>query len=74
MAKKDESPAPSGAPVGVSVVSGDNALPDITMIVKEGATVGRDGKTYNGGDEVTVDAPTAMHFQQSGIADAKLDE
>ena len=61
-------------PVGVSVTKGSESLPDITMVVKEGATVGKDGKTYEEGDEVTVDAPTAMHFQQSGVADAKLDE
>jgi hypothetical protein len=63
----DVEPPPVG--LGVSVTQG---LPDVKMVVNEGSFVSPSGEdvTYEGGQEITVDGPTAISLAASGVATA----
>jgi hypothetical protein len=46
-------------------------IPDMTVVVAEGATVGHLGVSYGPGDEVTLEGPTALSLVQGGHATIK---
>ncbi len=66
----DEQPQEAGGLVP-NVVRG--GIPDAVVIVTEGSTIGHEGQTYTGGDEVTLPGPTANSLALEGAVTIKGD-
>jgi len=65
----EEPQAQAAVGLGVSVTQG---LPDVTMTVNEGSVVSPSGedRSYEGGETITVDGPTAIALAAAGVATA----